>query len=225
MEVQNRGKKKKGSRVKVSLEFTRVWRPFVFHLEPRFIKKYPYTSCSWASVVCVVEPLFSIRMLWCLLGVLPVGVGWWKVPHLRCLCLSTRLRTFQWFCWNKFLPSNMGLYFARTIVVLVPPRFVMQNRAFFYWHKLFSICPFSCQLRHQQWCVHNADSYYIVFCCNYAVLVECCIIVGPGHMTTSPVVVDNLIFHQWSFPGSQEICVAVMIKLEPDTLFGQQEFA
>jgi len=201
-------RRKKGSRVKVSLEFTRVWRPFVFHLEPRFIKKYPYTSCSWASVVCVVE-----------LGVLPVGVGWWKVPHLRCLCLSTRLRTFQWFCWNKFLPSNKAISRSSTSM------FRDAEPCFFYWHKLFSICPFSCQLRHQQWCVHNADSYYIVFCCNYAVLVECCIIVGPGHMTTSPVVVDNLIFHQWSFPGSQEICVAVMIKLEPDTLFGQQEFA
>ena len=157
-------------------------------------------------------------MLWSSVCCLWVWVGGKSPTWGACACLQ------DWEPSSDFVGINFYLV-TRRYLDLVPPCFVTPNHVFFYWHKLFSICPFSCQLRHQQWCVHNADSYYIVFCCNYAVLVECCIIVGPGHMTTSPVVVDNLIFHQWSFPGSQEICVAVMIKLEPDTLFGQQEFA
>jgi len=170
-------------------------------------------SVLWNS--CFLSVCFGVCSVCCL------WIGGKSPTWGACACLQA-WETFQWFCWNKFLPSNMGLYFARTIVVLVPPRFVMQNRAFFYWHELFSICPFSCQLRYQQWCVHNADSYYMVFCCNYAVLVERCIIVGPGHMTTSPAVVDNLIFHQWRFPGPQEICVALMVKLNlQDSLHGK----
>jgi hypothetical protein len=134
-------------------------------------------------------------------------VAWWVGGRSPLFKVSVYIlqawETFQWFCRHNFLPGKSGLHFARMIFsssTFCDTKPCLTETTYAHFVPIRSpavMCP-------------NADVYVyglLLQACNYAVLVARCIIVGPRRMTTSLVVVDNLIFHQWSFSGPQEICL------------------